>query len=146
MVVDFAIFYHNIIYRVPASDNEHRSALVAAGRLPLLSVPTPVIEEVCLFIEATKTHELAAVSNVEDLKLFLDFDLAILAADWPVYEAYLNNIRKEYKFYPDMLYYPGRKKFLKTMLAKAHIYHTEIFRSSHEARARQNMQRELDIY
>ena len=145
-VVDFAIFYHDVVYKVPALDNEHKSAVMAADRLAKLNVPLPVIEDVCLFIEATKTHELAAARNLDDLKLFLDFDLSILAADWPVYELYLQSIRKEYRFYPDLLYYPGRKSFLENMLAKEHIYHTETFRTSHEAKARQNMQRELDIY
>jgi predicted metal-dependent HD superfamily phosphohydrolase len=144
-VVDFAIFYHDIVYNVPGSDNEHKSALLAAKRLKELLAPPDIIKEVSLFIEATKHHDLFDVRHTGDLRYFLDFDMSILAAPWEEYEVYIKSIRKEYKWYPDMVYNPGRKQFLMSTLAKPNIFHTEAFRQTHEARARENMQKELGI-
>jgi predicted metal-dependent HD superfamily phosphohydrolase len=143
-VVDFAIFYHDYVYQVPGPQNEHKSALFAGLRLAQLHVPAEIIEQVTLYIEATKTHEPVRVTHPSDLWYFLDFDMAILGAPWEEYAVYLADIRKEYKWYPDVLYYPGRKSFLKQTLEKEHFYHTEVFRMELEKRARENMKRELE--
>src|SRR5687767_11599947 len=112
-VVEFAVFYHDIIYNVLRKDNEPRSARLAVKRLTALQVPADKIEQVKLYIEATQTHAItAAVTHTGDLQLFLDFDMSILAAGWDVYEAYARQVRKEYHIYPDKLYYAGRKQFL----------------------------------
>jgi predicted metal-dependent HD superfamily phosphohydrolase len=143
--VDFATFYHDIIYKVTAQDNEQQSGILAMDRLGLLRVPDNIRFRACVFIEATKDHELAEESSMDDLRYFLDFDMAILGADWDTYQTYLKSIRKEYKYYPDLLYYPGRRKFLKKTLESKCIFHTEAFRSACEAKARANIQRELDM-
>lgn len=144
-IVDFAIFYHDYFYQVPGPQNEHKSAVFAGHRLAELHVPADMTEQVKLYIEATKTHESVPVTHPSDLLYFLDFDMAILGAPWEEYEVYLANIRKEYKWYPDVLYYPGRKSFLKQTLEKEHFYHTEVFRKELEAKARENMRRELEF-
>ena len=38
------------------------------------------------------------------MDLFLDLDLAVLAEDWKDYEVYRQNIRKEFKQYPDTIF------------------------------------------
>jgi predicted metal-dependent HD superfamily phosphohydrolase len=144
-VVDLAIFYHDIVYKVPGSDNERKSARLAEKRLRQLLLPETVIAEVALFIEATKTHEPVETAHFRDLCYFLDFDMSTLAADWSEYSIYIKNIRAEYMFYPDLLYNPGRAGFLKQTLAKEHFFHTEAFRFL-EPKARQNMERELSMY
>lgn len=143
-VVDFAIFYHDCVYKVPGSHNEEKSAAFAAERLKVLSVPDQMVREVVSFIEATKAHELREVANPGDLQYFLDFDMAILAAGWNEYIEYARSIRREYTFYPDILYYNGRADFLKKTLQKERIYHTEAFRSVMEKNARANLARELE--
>jgi predicted metal-dependent HD superfamily phosphohydrolase len=144
-VVAFAVFYHDIIYNVLRKDNEPRSARLAVKRLQALQVPPEKIAQVKLFIEATQTHAVtAAVTHVSDLQLFLDFDMSILGADWPAYEAYTHQVRREYRVYPDKLYYPGRKQFLQHCLQAAHIFQTPVFREAYEARARENIAREIE--
>ena len=145
-VVLFAVFYHDIIYNVLRKDNEPRSAQLAVKRLQALQVPAEKIAQVKLYIEATQTHAITtAVTHMGDLQLFLDFDMSILAADWEVYEAYTRQVRKEYRIYPDKLYYPGRKKFLEHCLQAQHIFQTEVFREKYEMMARENIRRELEI-
>lgn len=143
-VVAFAVFYHDIIYNPLRKDNEPRSAQLAVKRLQALQVPAAAIEQVKLYIEATQTHAVtAAVTHMGDLQLFLDFDMSILAADWENYEAYTRQVRKEYRIYPDKLYYPGRKKFLEHCLQTEFIFQTEVFRKKYEGVARENIKKEL---
>jgi predicted metal-dependent HD superfamily phosphohydrolase len=144
-VVEFAVFYHDIIYNVLRKDNEARSALLAEKRLQSLPVPAEKIEQVKIYIEATQTHTVTAgVTAVSDLQLFLDFDMSILGAGRDEYEAYTRQVRREYRIYPDKLYYPGRRQFLQHCLQRAFIFHTTIFRNEYEALARENMARELE--
>lgn len=143
-VVAFAVFYHDIIYNVLRKDNEPRSARLAVKRLPVLGVPADKVSTVKLFIEATQTHTVsAAVPHITDLQFFLDFDMSILGAQWNVYETYTRQVRREYRIYPDKLYYPGRQKFLQHCLQSAFIFQTPTFRERYEARARENIEREL---
>jgi predicted metal-dependent HD superfamily phosphohydrolase len=141
----FSVFYHDIIYNVLRKDNEPRSAQIAVKRLQVLSVPPEKMEQVQLYIEATQSHAITvAVTNPADLQLFLDFDMSILGADWAVYEAYTHQVRREYRIYPDKMYYPGRKQFLQHCLQGEHIFQTPVFRDRYEARARENMAQELE--
>jgi predicted metal-dependent HD superfamily phosphohydrolase len=144
-VVAFSIFYHDIIYNVLRKDNEPRSAQVAVKRLQALQVPAEKAAQVKVYIEATQTHALtAAVVHTGDLQLFLDFDMSILGAAWDEYEAYTRQVRGEYRIYPDKLYYPGRRQFLQHCLKTEFIFQTPVFREMLEARARENMAKELE--
>ncbi|AXY74968.1 hypothetical protein D3H65_13670 [Paraflavitalea soli] len=146
-LVSFAIFYHDIIYNVLRKDNEPRSAVLAEKRLRLLGVPVEKREAVKFFIEATQTHTIRDTApNRSDLAFFLDFDMAILGAPWEQYEAYTRQVRKEHRVYPDILFKPGRKAFLVKTLQTAYIFHTPPFRGQYEAKARANMERELQLY
>ena len=143
-VVAFAVFYHDVIYNVLRKDNEPRSAQLAVKRLQALQVPQEKITQVKLYMEATQTHALTAgVTHTTDLQLFLDFDMSILGANREAYEAYTHQVRKEYRIYPDKLYYAGRKQFLQHCLDSAHIFQTPVFRANYEVIARENMQREM---
>lgn len=145
-VVDWSIFYHDIIYKVSKKDNEHQSALLAQKRLQALGVPPSKIVQVGLFIEATKTHQLPeGAVNPTDLQLFLDFDMSILAASWGSYLEYTRQVRKEYRLFPNKLYKPGRRQFLQHCLQAPHIFHTTVFRDQYEAIARGNIKQELEL-
>lgn len=147
-LVNFSIFYHDIIYNVLRKDNEPRSAVRAVKRLVALNVPTGRREAVSLFIRATQTHAIPDIIRdkahiTSDLSFFLDFDMAILAAPWDQYELYTRQVRKEYRVYPDILYKPGRKAFLEKALQTGQVFLTSLFREQYEAQARANMEREL---
>jgi predicted metal-dependent HD superfamily phosphohydrolase len=143
-VVMFSVFYHDIIYNVLRKDNEPRSAGLAVKRLLALGVPADKAEQVKIYIEATQTHTISSdVTYTTDLRLFLDFDMSILGAGWNDYEAYTRQVRREYRIYPDKLYYPGRRQFLQHYLQAEFIFQTQVFRERYEARARENMARDL---
>ncbi|NIG53635.1 hypothetical protein [Chitinophaga sp. Cy-1792] len=137
----FAIFFHDIIYKATAKDNEEKSAEKAVKFLKKIEFWEDEIAEVERLILATKSHPLQ--NNTPDTDLLLDLDLEVLGAAPEVYQEYSNNIRKEYAIYPDLLYKPGRKKVLLHFLDMPFIYRTELFRDKLEAAARENLNNEL---
>ena len=76
-----------------------------------------------------------------DAALFLDADMAILAADAPAFAAYDRAIRVEYAHVPDDLFAAGRRAFFTKLLARPRIYHSSYFYDCCEAKARANIAR-----
>jgi len=134
----YAIFYHDIINKVTRKDNEIKSAEFAIQILPI--EPNLNKELVYDMICATQLHQ---QNTIEDINWLIDFDLKILATDWKNYKTYYQQIRIEYRIYPNILYNPGRKKVLEHFLKNDFIYQTEIFRNKYETKARENIQREI---
>ena len=148
--VEFALFYHDIIYKVTRKDNEERSALFAVEQLKQLQKAAKTdlqlnnISTRCeKMILATKTH---TISDDNDTNLFTDADLSILGQSWKVYEKYIQQIRKEYAIYPDFMYNSGRKKVLEHFLTMEYIYKTKLFREKYENQAKENLRRELKLF
>ena len=139
-VVFLAIWFHDAIYSTWRDDNEEKSAFWAKEVLKETSMPAESIEKVVKYIKATKTHE---SDNDPDLSIFLDFDLSILGSDETIYDVYSRQIRDEFSLMPSFLYKRGRRKVLKSLLSRPHIYHTNIFQNLLEVKARENIQREL---
>lgn len=136
----FSMYYHDIIYDVLHNDNETNSAKYAAKRLKKIGFPEAKIEQCVLHIEATKTH---ARSANNDTNLFVDADLVILGKDEKSYLDYTKLIRKEYGYYPDFVYNPGRKKVLKHFLDMFSIFKTNYFIDLYEEQAQKNITEEL---
>ncbi|MCV9926177.1 hypothetical protein OIU83_00820 [Flavobacterium sp. LS1R49] len=136
----FAIFYHDYIYKSSKKDNELKSAEYALSILPesISFDKQLVFDTIC----ATQQHQHNAI---EDTNWLIDFDLKILARDWEDYQIYFEQIRKEYRIYPDFLYKPGRAKALKHFLENEYIFQTEEFRSLYEEKARMNIEKEIAV-
>jgi predicted metal-dependent HD superfamily phosphohydrolase len=135
-----SIAYHAIVYNILRQNNEEKSSDFAVKSLKLLRIPESKITACKHQILATKNHN---ISSDNDINYFIDADLAILGADPETYEAYTQKIRKEYKFYPDLIYNPGRKKVLSHFLQMAEIYKTQYFASKYEQLARKNIEEEF---
>lgn len=136
----FSIFYHDFVYSASKKDNELKSAEYA---LAVLSENNNlnrqlVFDAIC----ATQQHQ---HNNIEDINWLIDFDLKILAKDWEDYKIYFEQIRKEYRIYPDFLYKPGRAKALKHFLENEFIFQTEEFRNLYEEKARINIEKEIKL-
>jgi predicted metal-dependent HD superfamily phosphohydrolase len=140
--VIFAIFYHDLVYNVLHSDNEEKSAIRAASRLMDMDFPREKILKCADLINATKGH---VRDEDHDINLFTDADLSILGKPVLEYEAYYLGIRKEYHWYPDLIYNPGRRKVLQNFLRRERIFKTDFFHQKYEVHARANLTRELDL-
>ncbi|WP_125720202.1 HD domain-containing protein [Flavobacterium ustbae] len=134
----FSIFYHDFVYSASKKDNELKSAeyaLLVLGEKSDLNKQL-VFDAIC----ATQNH---THNTNDDINWLIDFDLKILAKDWEEYKTYFEQIRKEYRIYPDFLYKPGRAKALKHFLEYDFIFQTEEFRSLYEEKARRNIEKEI---
>ncbi|OXB03223.1 HD domain-containing protein [Flavobacterium pectinovorum] len=134
----FSIFYHDYVYKSSKKDNELKSAEYAVKILPKETNLNSklVFDMIC----ATQLHQ---YNEIEDINWLIDFDLKILARDWNEYQIYFEQIRKEYRIYPDFLYKPGRAKALKHFLEHEFIFQTKSFRDLFEEKARANIEKEI---
>ena len=134
----YSIFYHDYVYKSTRKDNELKSAEKALSISPENGILNKQL--VSYAICATQAHE---QNEIVDINWLIDFDLKILSTSWSEYQIYCNQIRKEYKIYPNILYKSGRKKALEHFLENEFIYQTEEFRQLHEEKARKNIEKEI---
>lgn len=148
-----AILYHDVIYVPGAWDNEFQSAVVAAQEIPELThgdlfaqfgvkAKEIDINEIQRLIMLTKDHK-PAVDDVAG-QIICDLDLAGLGGSQELYESNRKKIRKEFSTATDEQWAEGRKKFLRSYLDRDTIYHTDHGKKNWEAKARENMGKELD--
>jgi len=78
-----------------------------------------------------------------DQAWMMDIDLTILGASPARYDAYAEQVRKEYSHVPEPAYRMGRSAVLQSLLDEPMLYHTAFFRERMDAAARDNMTREL---
>jgi predicted metal-dependent HD superfamily phosphohydrolase len=143
--VETAIWFHDVIYDSRAKDNEAQSAALARQKLGR-RIDARRLDRIATMIEATATHQLPKFTNADatrDAALFLDMDLSVLGAPQNVFTAYERAVRQEYSWVPEPAWIAGRSAVLKSFLARAHIFHTQEFRSRFEPQARENMERSL---
>lgn len=141
LAVRLAIWFHDAVYDTARPDNEELSACLAEQTLSDWNCDVPLISSVVSKVRATAGHRWE--DGDPDTALFLDFDLAVLAAPEPVYARYAQQIAEEYAWLPQAVYSAGRIKVLNGFLSRPHLYFTERFRAQWEALARSNLQREL---
>ena len=134
----YSIFYHDYIYVSSKKNNELKSAEFAIKILPQNARLNSKM--VFYAIVATQLHQ---HNDNEDINWLIDFDLKVLSRDWEDYQIYFEQIRKEYRIYPDFLYKPGRAKALKHFLENEFIFQTDEFRNLYEEKARENIEKEI---
>lgn len=142
--LEFAIWFHDIIYKPQLKDNEEKSALLASKFLSKLNLSITQIEKIKLLILSTKDHKIVC-SQDNDNAIFLDLDMSILGASWKEYQKYYQDVQKEYKIYPYLLYKKGRRKVLEGFLNQAQIFYTKPFFNLFEEKARNNIKAEISL-
>lgn len=140
--VAMALWFHDAIYNVRASDNEDRSAGWANAELAKSGVADERIGRVCQLIMATR-HP--AAPSPGDQALLVDIDLAILGASPERFEEYEKQIRKEYAWVPGFVFRRKRRIILQKFLTRPTIYSTPRLGSQLEDVARTNLNRSLRL-
>ena len=138
-----AIWFHDVVYNSLKKDNETKSADWAVQFLQEVKADIILQEKVRYMIEKTQFHMTIDSDEDFDTQLLLDLDLAILGQSTERYALYKDQVRKEYKWVPFLLYKRNRKKVLKKFLEMSFIYRTPFFRESLEEKARANLAREI---
>ena len=141
-----AIFGHDYVYNVNATDNEEQSAKIIINWIGKRFFKTS--EYFTNLLLTTKHGNQIATTDEE--KLIADLDLSILGTfDEATWKNYCANIRQEYSSFTDEEYDNGRIEFLKNLLNRERIFQTDFFYNSFEEQARQNIKRwilALDFY
>ena len=143
--VEAAVWFHDAIYDSRRSDNEARSAALAAEKLSS-RVEAARLSRIVAMIEATATHALPDLDDEaanRDAAHFLDMDLSILGAPKSAFDSYEAAVRREYAWVDDKAWRSGRAAVLRKFLARPRIFHTEAFRERFEAQARKNIARSI---
>jgi len=143
--VEAAVWFHDAIYDSRRSDNEARSAALAAEKLSS-RVEAARLSRIVAMIEATATHTLPGLGSEaanRDAAHFLDMDLSILGAPKSAFDSYEAAVRREYAWVDDKAWAAGRAEVLRKFLARPQIFHTQAFRRRFEAGARKNLARSI---
>lgn len=141
--VQFAAWFHDVVYDTQAQDNEERSAECADALLTRLGIYSSKITVIKSLIIHTKTHE--AVPNDLNSRVLLDADLAILAVNPVQYQEYAKAIRQEYSWVSEIDYIKGRKQVLERFLRRRRIYFTPLMFEVCEQSAKDNLKAEIEI-
>jgi predicted metal-dependent HD superfamily phosphohydrolase len=141
--VQFAAWFHDVIYNPQAQDNEEKSAIYASEILKSLTIPSYIITKVSTLILHTKHHQ--AASDDCDTQVLLDADLAILGTNPSRYHQYALAIRQEYAWLPDAIYLAARNKVLQQFLQRHRIYFTDLMFANFESSARHNLKAEIQF-
>ena len=142
--VELALWFHDSVYDVQASDNEKKSANRAIEILGFLGADPELCQKVSELVLATQhTGEFSEPTNM-DTAILLDIDLAILGCPPPYFDGYEYRIRREYAWVPDDAFIFHRTQLLEKFLARPHIFHTSPMREGFETHARNNLRRSVN--
>ncbi|MCF7220674.1 HD domain-containing protein [Marilutibacter chinensis] len=147
--VELAVLYHDAVYEPGRGDNEARSAVFAVEEIGRWQADAGIdAGRVAELIRLTARHggfvpsDFDADPAPDDVRHFLDCDMAILGADPGVFDAYDRGIASEYRGHvPAWLFRLNRRRFVKALLQRERIYLSEFFHQRLEARARANLRR-----
>lgn len=149
--VYLAVLYHDAIYEAGRNDNEARSAELAIAHvarwLPDAGIDAARVAEL---INLTARHGQFSPADfgndalASDTKHFLDCDMAILGAGPAAFDAYDRGIAAEYRAHvPAFVFRLNRRRFLKKLLAREHIFLSGFFHDRYDATARGNLRRAI---
>ena len=138
--VALALWFHDAIYDIAASDNEARSADWAHAELQALGSAPDTAERVHALIMVTRHDQ---PPQTIDQEVLLDVDLAILGASPEQFDAYEQQVVREYQAVPTARFRNNRRRILQGFLNRPQIYHTAPFRATRETQARENLARSV---
>lgn len=137
-----AFWFHDAVHSNTTPADETASAELA-GSLLAGHLPAAEIAEVRRLIMLT-THHQPDVTDLPGSRL-CDADLSGMGSSWEDYLVNIAGIRAELPVIDDEQWRHGRSRFLEGFLAHEWLFHTARGRELWEARARANMERELDL-
>ena len=141
--LELALWFHDSVYNPKAGPgvNELQSAELFRKEFQMLANGYIDLDQVERLIIATRHHR---EPEDGDAALIMDVDLGVLGADQVRYDAYADDVRKEYAHVSDAAFRKGRIEVIHSFLRRKSIYWTRHFRNLLEKPARVNLERELE--
>jgi predicted metal-dependent HD superfamily phosphohydrolase len=121
--VALAIWYHDVVYKPGAKDNEERSAARACAELLALRLKPESVDRISAMVLATKHHKANSAQNPDE-QVLIDIDLAVLGAEPERFAEYSRQIRAEYAYVPWKEYVSVRRKVLQHFAQLTPLMHT----------------------
>ena len=112
-----AAWFHDAVYGGRPGRDERDSAELARAGLRTLGVPDRDAERVAALVEVTADH--VPADGDDEAAALCDADLAVLAAAPERYARYVEGVRHEYRHLPAPVFRAGRRRVLRTLLARA---------------------------
>lgn len=140
--VELAIWFHDIVYDPLSRTNEEDSAEAFRAIMDPFAPSDDLCRTVSDLILSTK-H--SSPPDTIDASVLHDIDMSILGREEHLYLEYSRGIRQEYCGFADDSYREGRMLFLRKVLGMEWIFCTRPGRERFEARARDNMAKELSV-
>jgi predicted metal-dependent HD superfamily phosphohydrolase len=139
-VTEMAIWFHDVIYRYGAGDNETLSAAFFRERAAP-QMPAEFVERVCAFIVATQ-H----TGKADDIGIafMVNIDLSGFGLPWEDYLADSDTLREEAPATSDEHDYQGKLRYLSELQRWPSLFQTEHFRDCLETTAQANIARYSD--
>ncbi len=144
--VVLAALFHDAVYSPRRTDNEARSADLAAEAIATWLPHRPLdVERVRELILLTARHgRLDGAVLDDDARHFVDCDLAILGAPAAQFDAYDAGVAEEYRpFVPGPIFRFNRRRFLTGLLSRERLFLSDFFHERLDAPARANLRRVL---
>lgn len=140
--VELAIWFHDVIYKLGANDNEPLSAdlfmTLTDGQFS-----DELRHSVYQHIMAT-CHDCSVLTH-SDTKLMVDIDLFSFGSPWPDFLKDSKKVRAEMNHIPDAAYYQKQMSFQLSLLDKPWFFNSDYFREHYEAQARSNLARLFEL-
>ncbi len=141
--LEFAYFYHDIVYNIGSKYNEGQSAYMARDALRQGEVSAEEIDLVVSAIVATE-HKNPPIITLPN-QVICDIDLATLGLPRDEFAKYQMKVRAEYVDVPTSKFWPAHRNILKEFYDRPQIYYTDFFQERYEQQARENIAWTLDI-
>lgn len=145
IAVEFALWFHDVIYNIGARNNEEKSARFAKDAILEFGLDEKWAQRVSKLILATR-HETPPTDL--DARLVVDIDISILGQSRERFDAYERAIRHEYapviKSRGIARFNSGRATILRRFLGRPMIYSTDYFKQVYEEQARANLRHSIE--
>jgi predicted metal-dependent HD superfamily phosphohydrolase len=139
--VEMALWFHDSIYIPGKPDNEQKSA--AFFLMQSQSCFPRNFEALVEQLIMATTHR--DIPKNADECFIVDIDLSSFGFEWETFHLDSQHLREEQKHVPTAVYFQGHGQFLKMLLARERIFHTDIFYQRYERIAIENIGRLLNM-
>ena len=139
--LEIALWFHDLVHNDRDQHLEAKSALRFREHCPASMNPEVADKVVELIMTTTHTERQNELLN----QYMVDIDLSGFGGEWALFAKDSDNLRLEQPHMSDAQYYADNRDFLESLLARPSVFASDYFRAELELRARENIQRFLNL-
>ena len=136
--IEYALWYHRLIYNTLWGDNERRGAREAERALQSAGLPALGRQVSTMILASSRPSSPPAGETA----VLVDIGRSILGAPRDEFIAFERGLRMEYRWVPGWMYVKRRRRYFQELLDKPTIFLTPEFQATFERKARENLRRD----